>query len=215
MHVFYLAHDSSWAVRSLIAASEHDWHWFLLGNAVALFGWTFLELVTIHNCISSARHRRDIWGTQRPGQKSSVTASGALWQAVIHAAGFCALLNFVIDRFADDIEIYDWYILTNVVLAWGPSELWASRPSREYNTVLYATTILLSTINSFAPWNMWQYAAPDVYGTFWYKILGAATLIINLDNFKRLLSKPATDAETVEVVSKGSLTGKAKANKSM
>lgn len=186
IHSFYLAHDSSFAVRCLIAASQNNWHWFLTGTSVALFIWTGLEIVSIHNAITRPTHRQEIWGLNG----APVTQRAALWSAAKELAMFYAVVNFVFERFASDAPMFDWFVLTNVVLAWGPSLLWRQRTTSEGNNLLYIFTILLTTLHTFAPWNMWALAFPDLYRGFWFNAMGAATLIVNISNMKHVAGLP-------------------------
>ncbi|KAK6064389.1 ABC superfamily atp binding cassette transporter permease protein [Seiridium cupressi] len=51
MHLFYLAHDSTWSYLLGGAASRFDEHWFLRGTSTALMLWSFLEIFCIQRCI--------------------------------------------------------------------------------------------------------------------------------------------------------------------
>lgn len=52
MHAFYLAHDSSIAVRALLAAPDHNYAGFLVGTGVAMAVWNFQEIYVILSAVS-------------------------------------------------------------------------------------------------------------------------------------------------------------------
>ena len=68
MHTFYLASDSSWAFIMLLAASRHDWNWFLTGCGLASVVWNFFEMYNIFMAITV--ERQEIWGDYHRGEVS-------------------------------------------------------------------------------------------------------------------------------------------------
>jgi hypothetical protein len=60
MHTFYFAHDSIWCIRLFLAASEHDWNWFLTGTSAALLVWNGFEGCNLYMTVTV--ERQDIWG---------------------------------------------------------------------------------------------------------------------------------------------------------
>lgn len=53
MHAFYLAHDSSIAARALLAAPDHDNHFFLVGTGVAMAVWNLQEIYVMWSAVSA------------------------------------------------------------------------------------------------------------------------------------------------------------------
>jgi len=185
MHTFYLAHDSSWAVILLTAASRHDWNWFLTGASIALFVWTLFELFNLYKAITV--ERVEIWG---PYFGEGVTARQALLNVALQTAGFYAIVNLLIVYMGEG-SVLQWFALTNMVMAAGPGVLWARRGSREGASVGLGIVILLGTINTFLPVGMFVVAMPEVFDTGWFYIAGVVFTVIAATNLYRLTAYPA------------------------
>src|ERR1700758_1857501 len=91
MHTFYLAHDSSWAIIMLVAASRHDWNWFLTAAGLALFVWNFFEIYNIYKVLTV--ERQDVFGSVVKGE---VTLGRAALFVVLQLAAMYTLVNILI-----------------------------------------------------------------------------------------------------------------------
>lgn len=193
VHTAFLAHDSSLAIRSLLAAPEHDYHWYLIGYGIGLLVWTAQEIFCIYLTITDDRLRQETWGPYRPLSKGGrVSKSDALWSTVKQLLGFYTIFNYVYERFAPDgAPQFDWFILSIVLDSWGSVQLWRTRTTREHNNLAHAVVVVLAAAWSFSPWNMWAIGFPDLYDTFWYRAMGVATVGISIANLKILLNMPA------------------------
>lgn len=207
VHVFYLAHDSSCAVHCLMAAAERDWHWFFTIYGVGLFVWTFQEIFVIIHSVTNEAHRRDIWG-------GSTTLSQAAGSALRQVVMWYAVVNLLLKFFEKGEPMFDIFVFTNIVWVLGPSEAWRTRPSREWcGGIRFQVISIITIANTFAPWNMWALARPDLYDVSWFHITGGVCVAISLANFFWVLSLPEREPEHAKLSER--VNGKANGKKEL
>lgn len=185
MHTFYLAHDSSWAIILLAAASRYDWNWFLTGASAALFVWSAFEIFNLWKAVTV--ERAEIWG---PYFGDRATPGRALLSIATQVAAFAATVNLLIG-FMGEGSVLQWFALTNMVMAAGPGVLWARRDSRAGASVGLAIVIVLGTINTFLPTGMFVLAMPEVFDAPWFYATGVVFTLIAVGNLYRLTRLPA------------------------
>jgi hypothetical protein len=196
MHTFYLAHDSSWALILFIAAARHGWYWFFVVCAAALVIWNFFEIYNVYTAITI--ERQEIWGDH---YKGAVTVRQALVNVGLQLAAFYSLVNILIG-FMGAGSLLQWFLFTNMLMAFGPGVLWMKRGARENTrrgaSMGLATVILVATVNTFLPVSMWVQALPKVFDTPWYYLTGVvftAIAAFNLYNLARLPAKTTTPGQ--------------------
>jgi hypothetical protein len=190
MHTFYLAHDSSWAVIMLLAASRNDWHWFLTACGLALMVWNVFEIYNIAKVLTV--ERQEVFGDYVRGP---VTLKHAALLVGIQIPAMYALVNILID-FMGPGSILQWFLFTNMLIASAPGVLWMKRGARDGSrrgaSIGLAIVILVGTINTFLPGaNMWVLAMPDVFSTPIFYLTGVVFVAISAFNLYRLSRLPA------------------------
>jgi len=193
MHTFYFAHDSTWCIRLFLAASQNDFNWFLTGTSLALLLWNGFEVFNLWKAVTV--EREEIWGPYMRGKVVPVDA--AIWDIVKQILGFYCVVNLFI-LFAGGDCLFEWFLFTNILIAWGPGELWRKRQDRKGCSVGLAIIIVLATVNTFAPWSMWVLAMPEIFDTTWYYVSGVAFTGIAVQNLSVVLSLPAKKWEKGE-----------------
>jgi hypothetical protein len=171
MHTFYLAHDITWWIRLFNAASAHNWNWLLIAEMLALLLWNCFEMFNIYMAIIVEKD--DIWGRKKgkDGNRRSVGIGGPLLDVTKQVVGFFCVGNLFIAYAGEDC-VYESFLFTNVIMAWGSGMLWGTRGDRRGCSVGLALVIVVATINSFAPWSMWVLALPEIFQGFWFQANG-------------------------------------------
>ncbi|MGN8244937.1 hypothetical protein ACTHAM_002049 [Cellulomonas soli] len=189
MHTFYLAHDSSWAVIMLLAASRNDWNWFLTAVGLALIVWNCFEVYNIAKVLTV--ERQEVFGDYVKGEVTFRTA--ALYVAIQIPAMY-ALVNILIS-FMGEGSVLQWFLFTNMLIAAAPGVLWLKRGaqdnSRRGASMGLAIVILIGTINTFLPGaNMWVLALPEVFDTPIFYATGVVFVAIAAYHLYRLSTLP-------------------------
>lgn len=195
MHTFYFAHDSSWAVIMLFAASRNNWNWFLTAVGIALIVWNLFEVYNIYKVITL--ERQEVFGGVVRG---AVSVKQAIIFVAIQLAAMYMLINILIS-FMGQGSIMQWFLFTNMLMAAAPGVLWMKRGAE--NGTRYGASmglgivILLGTINTFLPGaNMWVLSMPEVFSTPIFYMTGVVFVGIaayNLYNLSKLPAKVPTE----------------------
>ncbi len=190
MHTFYLAHDSTWAVVMLVAASRNDWNWFLTACGIALLVWNCFEVYNITKVITV--ERQEVYGDYVQGE---VGVAKALLLTGIQIPAMYALV-WILIGFMGEGSIMQWFLFTNMLIAAAPGVLWMKRAAREgtrYGTSIgLAIVILLGTINTFLPGaNMWVLSMPGVFDNWVFYATGAVFVAIAIFNLVTVVRLPA------------------------
>lgn len=189
MHTFYLAHDSSWAVILLLAASRRDWNWFLTACGIALIVWNFFEVYNIYKALTI--ERQEVFGDV---VKGVVTLRQAALFVAIQIAAMYALVNLLIGLMGAG-SVMQWFLFTNMLIAAAPGVLWMKRGAQENSrrgaSIGLAIVILVGTVNTFLPGaNMWVLAMPDVFSTPVFYATGVVFVAIAAFNLYSLAKLP-------------------------
>lgn len=187
MHTFYFAHDLTWCIRLFFAASTYDWNWFLTGTSLALLIWNGFEIFNLSMAIMVERD--DIWGGKRAkdGKKIPISVMVPLLDITQQIVGSLCMVNLLIVFTGEDF-VFEWFLFTNMIMAWGPGKLWQTREDRRGCSVGLAWVIVIATINSFNPWSMWVLAMPEKFGGFWYYASGVLFTGFALGNVRTVLN---------------------------
>lgn len=194
MHTFYLAHDSSWAVIMLLAASRYDWNWFLTACGIALIVWNLFEIYNIYKVLTI--ERQEVYGDYVKGE---VTFARAALLTGIQIPAMYALV-WILIGFMGQGSIMQWFLFTNMLIAAAPGVLWLKRGAREGtrhgSSIGLGIVILLGTINTFLPGaNMWVLSMPEVFNTpvfYFTGVVFVAIAAFHLYNLTRLPKKVPT-----------------------
>nr|MCI1925378.1 hypothetical protein [Ligilactobacillus acidipiscis] len=99
--------------------------------------------------------------------------------------------------FMNDPAMFKWYIFTNILMGIMPGLYWEKRGTRIGASWGLAIVILIGTVNSFLPTNMWASVSP--YFTFadnpWFYVIGVISIFFACRAFwvlKKLPPKPKT-----------------------
>ncbi len=190
MHTFYLAHDSSWAIIMLLAASRYDWNWFLTACGLALMVWNVFEVYNIYKVLTI--ERQEVFGGVVKGR---VTLGQAVLFVVLQVAVFYALVNILIS-FMGEGSVLQWFLFTNMLMAAAPGVLWMKRGAQENTrtgaSMGLAIVILIATINTFLPGlNMWVLSMPEVFSTPVFYLTGVVFVAIAAFHLYTLSKLPA------------------------
>jgi hypothetical protein len=97
----------------------------------------------------------------------------------------------------NDPAMFKWYIFTNVLMGIMPGLYWEKRGTQLGASWGLAIVILIGTINSFLPTNMWAAASPyfSIQNNPWFYVVGIVAIFFafrNLWVLKKLPAKPKT-----------------------
>lgn len=189
MHTFYFAHDSMGAIVFALASKAVGGFWFFTLASIALVIWNLFEVYNLYKCIFV--ERQEIWGHL---YDKPVTIKQAFLRVLGQIIIFIGVVN-LFRVFMNDPYMFKWFIFTNIIIAIIPGLYWEKRRTQIGASYKLAIVILIGTINSFMPWNMW--ALTSNYFSFsnnpWYYILGIVSICFAFRNIlvlNRLKKKP-------------------------
>ncbi|WP_236354986.1 hypothetical protein [Konateibacter massiliensis] len=189
MHTFYFAHDSMGAIVFALAAKATGGFWFFTLASVALVIWNLFEIYNLYKSIYI--ERQEIWGHLHDGP---VTVKEAWFRVVGQIVVFIGVVN-LFRVFMNDPYMFKWFIFTNILIAIVPGLYWEKRKTQIGASYKLAIVILLGTINSFLPHNMWALASD--YFSFsnnpWFYCIGIVSIgyaIRNIVVLRRMPQKP-------------------------
>lgn len=174
MHTFYFAHDSMGALVFALAAIKYNNFWLFWGAAGALMVWNLFEIFNLYKAIYVERD--DIWGALYHNGQTPLHS--AWWRVITQICLMIGIVN-LFRVFMHDPLMFKWFIFTNVLMAVGPGLYWERRQTRVGASRGLAIVILLGTVNSFMPNNMWALATPyfSWHQNPWFYILGVIVIL--------------------------------------
>lgn len=199
MHTFYFAHDFMGAIVFALASKATGGFWFFTVASVALLIWNLFEVYNLYKCIYV--ERQEIWGHlyDRP-----VTVKEAWIKVVTQIILFIGVVN-LFRVFMNDMYMFKWFIFTNIIIAIAPGFYWEKRKTQIGASYKLAFVILLGTINSFTPINMWSLTSN--YFSFannpWFYCIGIVSICFAIRNIlilKRMPKKPKQMADGKKTV---------------
>lgn len=195
MHAYYFAIDFMGVIVFALAAVRTGGFWLFIAASVAEVVWVCFEVYNLVKCVTV--EREGIFGHLYPDGVPVRAAVMRIAGAVL-ITWTCVNLFRV---FMDDPAMFKWYIFTNIVMAIGPGLYWEKRGTRVGASWVLAWIILVGTVNSFLPTNMWALASP--YFGFdnnpWFYLAGVVAIgfaVRNLIVLKRLPAKPQVCEQT-------------------
>lgn len=189
MHTFYFAHDSMGAIVFALASKAVGGFWFFTLASIALVIWNLFEVYNLYKCIFV--ERQEIWGHL---YDSPVTVKDAFMRVLGQIVIFIGVVN-LFRVFMYDPYMFKWFIFTNVLIAIVPGLYWEKRKTQIGASYKLAVVILIGTINSFIPCNMWALTSDyfSISNNPWFYILGVISIgfaIRNILVLNRMEKKP-------------------------
>lgn len=185
MHSYYFAIDSMGIFVFATAAHATNGFWLFTAASIAEVVWTLFEIYSLVKCVTA--ERQAIWGT-------ATTASQAAWKVLGWVVVMVTCVN-LFRVFLNDPAMFKWYIFTNVLMAIMPGLYWEKRGTRIGASWGLSIVILIGTVNSFLPNNMWSLASPyfSMANNPWFYVVGIVAIFFacrNLWVMKHLPPKP-------------------------
>ncbi len=184
MHSYYFAIDSMGIFVFATASHAVGGFWVFNAASIAEVVWTLFEVYNLVKCVYL--EREDIWG--------NISVADA-WMRV---CGWVLVMVPTVNLFRvfmNDPAMLKWYIFTNVLMGIMPGLYWEKRGTREGASFGLAIVILIGTVNSFLPNNMWSLTSS--YFSFsnnpWFYVTGIVAIcfaIRTLFVYKKLPAKP-------------------------
>ncbi|AIQ51325.1 hypothetical protein [Paenibacillus sp. FSL R7-0331] len=189
MHTFYFAHDSMGAIAFALAAKASGGFWFFTVASIALVVWNLFEVYNLYKSIYV--ERQEIWGHL---YDAPVTIKQAWVKVISQIIIFIGVVN-LFRVFMHDPYMFKWFIFTNILIAIIPGFYWAKRKTQIGASYKLAIVILIGTINSFIPMNMWALTSDyfSVANNPWFYIIGVVSIgfaIRNIWILRKLPQKP-------------------------
>lgn len=189
MHTFYFAHDSMGAIVFALASKATGGFWFFTLASVALVIWNLFEVYNLYKCIYV--ERQEIWGHLHD---SPVTVKEAWIKVIGQIIIFIVVVN-LFRVFMNDPYMFKWFIFTNILIAIAPGFYWEQRKTQIGTSYKLAIVILLGTINSFTPINMWTLTSDyfTISNNPWFYFAGIVSICFAIRNIlvlKKLPQKP-------------------------
>ncbi|MCR3759006.1 hypothetical protein KYB31_08390 [Clostridium felsineum] len=189
MHTFYFAHDSMGAMVFALASKATGGFWFFTVASIALVVWNIFEVYNLYKCI--VVERQEIWGHL---YNKPVTIKKAFIRVIGQIIVFIGVVN-LFRIFMNDPYMFKWFIFTNILIAIVPGLYWEKRKTQIGASYKLAIVILIGTINSFLPVNMWSLSSNyfSISNNPWFYLIGIISVgfaIRNIVVLKRLPKKP-------------------------
>lgn len=183
MHSYYFAIDSMGIIVFATASHAVGGFWIFTAAAIAEVIWSLFEVYNLIMCVYV--EREEIWG--------DISIKEA-WQRV---AGWVIVMIVTVNLFRvfmNDPAMFKWYIFTNILMAIMPGLYWEKRGTQVGASWGLALVILVGTINSFLPTNMWALVSPyfSIANNPWFYVVGIVAIFFafrNLWVLKHLPSK--------------------------
>ncbi|ETY75043.1 hypothetical protein [Lactiplantibacillus fabifermentans] len=174
MHTFYFAHDSMGAIVFALTAHQYHNFWFFWAASIALMVWNCFEIFNLYKAIYVERDA--IWGHL---YADGHTPLAAAWGRVISQIILMITIVNVFRVFMHDPLMFKWFIFTNVLIGVFPGLYWEQRQTQLGASKGLAIVILIGTINSFLPTNMWALTSPMFTWTNnpWFYLMGVVAVI--------------------------------------
>lgn len=184
MHSFYFGIDSMGIFVFATASHATGGFWMFTAASVAEVIWSLFEIYNLVNCVYV--ERQEIWG--------DISVKDAWWRVIGWVVVMIVTVN-LFRVFLNDPAMFKWYIFTNVLMAIMPGLYWEKRGTRVGASWGLAIVILIGTINSFTPINMWALISPyfSMSNNPWFYVVGVVAIFFafrNLWVLKKLPAKP-------------------------
>lgn len=186
-HTFFFAHDFTAGVVFVTLAFQYDFFWLFVVYGLGMLTWTLLEANNMRTIIKY--EREEILG---PG----TTADQMVVYLVLQLASMFAIVN-ILRCNMQDVAMFCWLPLTNVVMAIAPGYVLYKRKSREGSSVMIYIFVVAGTIFNFLPEGIGLFTTvtPWIYNTPVWFAVGAVCTVIAVYNLYRILQLPPKTKE--------------------
>lgn len=181
-HTFFFAHDLTAGVVFTILAFQYNFFWMFVVYALGMLTWTCLEAVNMRTLIKY--EKEEVFGPK-------VSTSQAIVLLILQVATMFAIVN-ILRWNMQDVAMFCWLPLTNMVMAVAPGYILTKRQSREGSSVMIYIFVVCGTIFNFlpAPIGLFTSATPEIYNQPIWFAAGAVCLVIAVYNLYRILKLP-------------------------
>ena len=190
MHCFYFGIDSMGIVVFALASYHTGGFWVFTAASIAEVVWTLFEIYNLVKCVTLERDA--IWGNLYP---EGVPVFQAVWRIVAQCLAWIFIIN-TFRVFLVDPAMFKWYIFTNVLMAIVPGLYWERRKTRTGASMVLAVIILVGTVNSFLPTNMWASVSSyfSMVNNPWFYLMGVVSIFFAVRGVVVLARLPKKDA---------------------
>ncbi|KAL6918647.1 hypothetical protein FSHL1_010073 [Fusarium sambucinum] len=168
MHLFYLAHDSSFSYTIGGAAGRYNNHPYLRGTSLAYGLWSLLEIYCIYYAIRY-HHKAELSSTM--GDQSASLSTVLRYTFFMLTAMYC-VVNLISHLMGGPGCILHWGCLTNVLMIVGPTHEFLRRGSRDGLAIGFSVVNVFCAIFTFAPFGMFVHGLPEVFDVPVFYVVG-------------------------------------------
>lgn len=186
-HTFFFAHDFTAGVVFVTLALQNDFFWMFTVYGLGMLTWTCLEAVNMRTIIKY--EREEVLGT-------GATKRQIIIYLVLQLASMFAIVN-ILRWNMNDVAMFCWLPLTNVVMAIAPGYVLYKRKSREGSSMFIYIMVVVGTIFNFlpAPIGLFTSVTPWIYNQpIWFAV-GVVCTIIAVYNVYRFSKLPPKTKE--------------------
>ena len=181
-HTFYFAYDFTCCVVMSSLALKTHFFWLFTVFAIGNLLWTIMEAINIYSVIKY--EKEEAFG-------SDCTDKQAILYIILQVAFMFAVVN-IFRWNMQDVAMFCWLPLTNVLMAVIPGVVIHKRRSREGSSVALCIIVLFGTIFNFlpAPIGLFTTVTPQIYNQpIWFAV-GVVCVVIAAYNLYRILQLP-------------------------
>lgn len=188
LHTFYCAADFMGIWVFLCAWNQTDYFWFFLLGVIGEAVWVGFEIFCLYHAVTTERVA--LFG-------KDATLGHAVRFAVAEIVLCFVSLNFLRVELGD-VSMFKFWIFTQVLIVSVPGLFWSQRKTRIGTCWQLVIVLVLVSIMSFNPWNMWALISPQYFGLEanpWYYVMGAVVFcfaIYDVYIYAKLPKKPDT-----------------------
>lgn len=181
-HTFFFAHDFTAGVVFITLAFQHGFFWLFVVYGLGMLTWTCLEAINLHTVIKY--ERLEAFG-------KGVSTKMAILFTISQIAFMFSMVN-ILRWNMNDVAMFYWLPLTNVVMAVAPSYVLFKRKNREGSSVFICIMVVIGTIFNFlpAPIGLFTSALPWIYNQPIWFIIGVVCTIIAVCTLVSILRMP-------------------------
>ncbi|TPX17873.1 uncharacterized protein E0L32_002974 [Thyridium curvatum] len=190
MHIFYLAHDSSFSYTLGRDSSRFGGHFFLLGSSRAYALWSALEIWCLYYGLRY--HRMETFSSAL-GDRAACLGNSLRYTIFMLAAMYCAVL-MVASMLGEGCMLH-WGLLTNTIMIVGPTHEYMRRGSRDGLAVGFCVVNIACVIFTFAPFSMFAQTFPETFATKPFYICGSVLLLYSFWLLAIVVGYPPKDKE--------------------
>ncbi len=182
-HTFFFAHDFTAGVVFVTLAVQHDFFWMFTVYGLGMLTWTCLEFCNMRTIVKY--EREEVLG-------AGATAKQTVIYLVLQVACMFCIVN-ILRWNMNDVAMFCWLPLTNIVMAIAPGYVLYKRKSRAGSSMFIYIMVVAGTVFNFlpAPFGLFTSATPWIYNQPVWFAVGAVCTIVAVHNLYRFSKLPA------------------------